>query len=155
MASEATPLAPPTVRDLVVRALRLRCPACGRGRLYARWLHMYETCPVCGLKFERDRKTESAAFARTALDGDPPIHQFDQAFDDRQSQAAAAIFAADAQIGLGEIREDSLLLLNGNADASIADHEVQQLTPGRRAGVRGGCGFGFGRRRRSFAGLSC
>jgi uncharacterized protein (DUF983 family) len=35
------------------RALRLRCPNCGQGRLFTSWLRMRERCPVCGLKLER------------------------------------------------------------------------------------------------------
>ena len=38
--------------------LRQRCPRCRRGRIFrgvtARtWLSMYQTCPVCDLKFDR------------------------------------------------------------------------------------------------------
>ena len=35
------------------RALRLRCPRCGRAPLYRGWFTMNEVCPVCDLKFER------------------------------------------------------------------------------------------------------
>ena len=38
---------------LFARALRLRCPNCGQGRLFTSWLRMRERCPVCGLKVER------------------------------------------------------------------------------------------------------
>jgi uncharacterized protein (DUF983 family) len=42
-------------RSLVLfgRALRLRCPHCGQGRLFTSWFRMRERCPVCGLKVER------------------------------------------------------------------------------------------------------
>jgi uncharacterized protein (DUF983 family) len=47
----------PTVlsRALVLfgRALRLRCPNCGRSRLFTSWFRMRQRCPVCGLKTER------------------------------------------------------------------------------------------------------
>ena len=36
------------------RALRLRCPLCGRGQLYRHWFAMHPTCPHCGVKFERE-----------------------------------------------------------------------------------------------------
>ena len=36
------------------RALRLRCPICGRGKLFRWWLLMHERCPNCGVKFERE-----------------------------------------------------------------------------------------------------
>lgn len=35
------------------RGLRLRCPRCGGGRLFAGYFRMYESCPNCGLKYER------------------------------------------------------------------------------------------------------
>jgi len=38
---------------LFSRALRLRCPNCGQGRLFTSWLRMRERCPVCGLRLER------------------------------------------------------------------------------------------------------
>src|SRR5262245_11384205 len=39
---------------LLGRALRLRCPLCGQGKLFRRWLRMHEKCPHCGVKFERE-----------------------------------------------------------------------------------------------------
>lgn len=35
------------------RALRLRCPHCGRGRIKGSWMKMRRRCPVCGLRTER------------------------------------------------------------------------------------------------------
>jgi uncharacterized protein (DUF983 family) len=35
------------------RALRLRCPVCGEGRLFRR-MTMWQTCPVCGFPYERE-----------------------------------------------------------------------------------------------------
>jgi uncharacterized protein (DUF983 family) len=35
------------------RALRLRCPNCGQGKLFTSWLRMRERCPACGLELER------------------------------------------------------------------------------------------------------
>ena len=37
---------------ILARSLRLRCPACGRGRLFAGWVRMNESCNHCGLDFE-------------------------------------------------------------------------------------------------------
>lgn len=45
-----------TLRDLPMlfgRALRLRCPHCGRGALLRHWFALHECCPACGLRFER------------------------------------------------------------------------------------------------------
>lgn len=38
---------------LVLRALRLRCPRCGQGRLFAGWFQMHAECPHCRLQYER------------------------------------------------------------------------------------------------------
>lgn len=35
-------------------ALRLRCPACGRGRLFTGWFAMERACPACGLDLVRE-----------------------------------------------------------------------------------------------------
>ncbi|HEY8485297.1 MAG TPA: DUF983 domain-containing protein [Longimicrobiales bacterium] len=35
------------------RALKLRCPHCGVGRMFSSWLGMRERCTVCGLRFDR------------------------------------------------------------------------------------------------------
>ena len=39
---------------LLGRSLLLRCPLCGQGRLFRRWLLMHTACPHCGVKFERE-----------------------------------------------------------------------------------------------------
>jgi uncharacterized protein (DUF983 family) len=35
--------------------MRLRCPACGAGQLFASWFRMREHCAICGLRFEREQ----------------------------------------------------------------------------------------------------
>lgn len=35
------------------RAVRLRCPVCGRGRLFRNWFSMHPACEHCGLEYER------------------------------------------------------------------------------------------------------
>ncbi|MDT8367874.1 MAG: DUF983 domain-containing protein [Longimicrobiales bacterium] len=52
------PATPPRVglpRVLVhaARALRLRCPHCGGGPLFRRWVRMRDTCPRCHLVLDR------------------------------------------------------------------------------------------------------
>jgi uncharacterized protein (DUF983 family) len=37
----------------IKRALRLRCPHCGLGRMYRRWLRQENRCSSCRLRFER------------------------------------------------------------------------------------------------------
>jgi uncharacterized protein (DUF983 family) len=39
---------------LLGRALRLACPLCGQGSLFAGLFRMHTTCPHCGVKFERE-----------------------------------------------------------------------------------------------------
>jgi|SRR5262245_9686579 len=39
---------------LLGRALRLRCPLCGTGKLFRGWFWMHQQCPQCGVKFERE-----------------------------------------------------------------------------------------------------
>jgi uncharacterized protein (DUF983 family) len=34
--------------------LRLRCPNCGQGRIFTGLFKMNETCPYCGVRFERE-----------------------------------------------------------------------------------------------------
>ena len=34
--------------------LRLRCPNCGQGRIFTGLFKMNKTCPVCGVRFERE-----------------------------------------------------------------------------------------------------
>jgi uncharacterized protein (DUF983 family) len=36
------------------RALALRCPLCGEGRLFASWFRMVRNCSGCRFKFERE-----------------------------------------------------------------------------------------------------
>ncbi len=38
---------------MFLRALRLRCPNCGVGRLFPNWFRMLSVCPHCGLVTER------------------------------------------------------------------------------------------------------
>ncbi|HLK10104.1 MAG TPA: DUF983 domain-containing protein [Candidatus Binatia bacterium] len=47
-------LAPPGAGRVLVRALRLRCPRCGQGRLWARAFTMHEACAACGMRYERE-----------------------------------------------------------------------------------------------------
>jgi uncharacterized protein (DUF983 family) len=43
-----------SVWEMVRRALALRCARCGEGTLFAGWFAMHDTCPHCGLRFERE-----------------------------------------------------------------------------------------------------
>ncbi len=54
----SNPYDPPQTRPsravLTSRALRLRCPLCGEGKLYRSWFKMKPSCTHCRLKFERE-----------------------------------------------------------------------------------------------------
>src|SRR2546421_8802517 len=39
---------------LFSRSCRLRCPACGKGRMFRGWFAMHQACEHCGLKFLRE-----------------------------------------------------------------------------------------------------
>jgi uncharacterized protein (DUF983 family) len=43
----------PSYATLIGRALRLRCPACGEGKLFRNWITMNDPCPTCGRRFNR------------------------------------------------------------------------------------------------------
>src|SRR5690606_30987936 len=38
----------------VGRALRLRCPLCGQGKLFRNWFRMHPACPHCGVDLQRE-----------------------------------------------------------------------------------------------------
>ncbi len=50
---ESSPPQRPSLETLISRALRLRCPRCGRGKLFTGWFSMPERCSECQLKYER------------------------------------------------------------------------------------------------------
>ena len=45
------------------RALLLRCPRCGKGKIFRRWYTAYENCSVCHLVFEREEGFYTGAVA--------------------------------------------------------------------------------------------
>lgn len=51
-------MARPGLATLLGRALRLRCPLCGRGRLFRSWFTLAPRCPVCDFAFERDERED-------------------------------------------------------------------------------------------------
>ena len=57
MATSTVSTCPPSwsrAAHLFARALRLRCPNCGRGRLHASWFRLRDECPVCSAWLERE-----------------------------------------------------------------------------------------------------
>jgi uncharacterized protein (DUF983 family) len=53
-ASRRSPAKEPSAATAVVRGLTRRCPRCGSGRLFRRWLRIRDRCPRCGLRLERE-----------------------------------------------------------------------------------------------------
>ena len=50
------PTAPrPRVRTVLWRGVRRRCPHCGQGPLFARWIRFHPRCPRCGLVYLRNQ----------------------------------------------------------------------------------------------------
>jgi uncharacterized protein (DUF983 family) len=49
--------------ELLIRGLLLRCPVCGKGKVFRSWFTMYEQCPVCHYTFEREVGYFTAAMA--------------------------------------------------------------------------------------------
>ncbi len=47
-------IARPLLRETIRRALRLRCPNCGRGLLFRRWFAMRPECTICWLSYFRE-----------------------------------------------------------------------------------------------------
>lgn len=45
----------PRALVLLWRGWRLQCPRCGARTLLRTWLHMYERCTACDLRFEREQ----------------------------------------------------------------------------------------------------
>lgn len=43
--------APPRKRVILWNGLKRRCPRCGGGRLFHRWLKLHDRCPACGLRY--------------------------------------------------------------------------------------------------------
>lgn len=51
--NDATASAPPSAGRMLLRGAMKRCPACGAGRLFARWFRMADRCPGCRYQFAR------------------------------------------------------------------------------------------------------
>lgn len=43
------------IGQIMDRGVRLRCPRCGEGRLFAGFFSMHTACPSCALIFEREQ----------------------------------------------------------------------------------------------------
>jgi uncharacterized protein (DUF983 family) len=41
----------PTLRRALARGWRRRCPRCGQGALFQKWITLHDRCPVCDLQY--------------------------------------------------------------------------------------------------------
>ena len=48
---------------ILIRGLLLRCPHCGKGKIFRRFFTTYEQCPVCGWRYEREEGYWTGAIA--------------------------------------------------------------------------------------------
>src|SRR5581483_7738531 len=88
------------------------------------------------LKAEARREGEGAALPRLTVHGDLAAHQGGQPGGNGQTQAGAAVLARGRCVLLLEGTEDARLLLPGDADAGVADLEMQKAESRRRKAVR-------------------
>lgn len=42
------------IKQTLLRGLRRRCPRCGEGELFRRWLEIHDRCSHCGLVYQPD-----------------------------------------------------------------------------------------------------
>lgn len=42
---------PPQLRTVLARGFRRKCPRCGEGDLFKRWITLHDRCPVCDLQY--------------------------------------------------------------------------------------------------------
>lgn len=53
----------------VMRGLKQRCPNCGKGHLFARYLKVADTCPECGEELHHHRADDGPAYLTILLVG--------------------------------------------------------------------------------------
>lgn len=53
----------------ILNGLRCRCPRCGEGRLYRRYLKIMPTCEVCGLELSKARADDLPAYIAITIVG--------------------------------------------------------------------------------------
>jgi uncharacterized protein (DUF983 family) len=54
--------APRNVWQAMLRGFMLRCPKCGEGRMFARFLKVVEKCPACGEELHHQRADDAPAY---------------------------------------------------------------------------------------------
>lgn len=60
--TDPTPSPERPIGAAIVHGLRGRCPACGEGRMFARFLKAAPACPHCGLPLDRHQADDFPAY---------------------------------------------------------------------------------------------
>lgn len=60
---------PRETKPAIGRGMRLRCPACGEGKLFARYLKVNDTCPNCGEELHHHRADDGPAYLTILIVG--------------------------------------------------------------------------------------
>jgi uncharacterized protein (DUF983 family) len=63
------PLAPRNTAEAMLRGARSRCPSCGEGALYHRYLKVADTCPSCGEALHHHRADDAPAYFTISIVG--------------------------------------------------------------------------------------
>jgi uncharacterized protein (DUF983 family) len=57
----------------ILRGLRRRCPACGRGRLFDGYLRVNDACPACGEALHHQRADDAPAYFTISVVAHPMV----------------------------------------------------------------------------------
>ena len=63
------PALPAAYSQAALRGVRCRCPRCGEGRLFRKWLKPLERCPVCMLDLTPQRADDFPAYIAMIVTG--------------------------------------------------------------------------------------
>jgi len=66
---EKRSVGPRPVFDSILRGLSSRCPACGQGHLYRRYLKVADQCPSCGEALHHHRADDAPPYFTIAIVG--------------------------------------------------------------------------------------
>lgn len=55
-------LAPRSVREAMLRGAAMRCPACGQGAIYRRYLKVADACPSCSEELHHQRADDAPPY---------------------------------------------------------------------------------------------
>lgn len=58
-----------SITDAMLRGLRERCPACGRGELYRAYLKTADACPACGEELHHHRADDAPPYFTIVIVG--------------------------------------------------------------------------------------